>query len=49
MVVQQDFTTKKLTLAFQSGKRIELDKMESREFQDWFERKRKEVENEADL
>jgi len=40
MKVEQDFTSNlKFTLVFDSGKRIELDEGESKEFDEWFNRK----------
>lgn len=44
MQVEQDFTSRKLTLSFESGKRVELNQMESKEFERWFEQKGKEVD-----
>jgi len=44
MKVHTDFTTKKHTLVFETGlnsRRIELNKSESREFELWYEQKKK--------
>jgi hypothetical protein len=40
--VETDFTSKRHTLSFESGKRIELTKEESDELDDWYCRKLKE-------
>ena len=41
MQVEEDFTSGKLTLAFEEGKRVDLTKAESKEFEKWFNEKRK--------
>lgn len=42
MKVHEDFTSKRLTLVFDTSKRVELNKKESREFEKWYIDKRKE-------
>jgi len=45
MQVETDFTSKRHTLSFESGKRIDLTKEESNELDEWFYRKLKEKEH----
>lgn len=42
MQVYTDFTSGKHTLVFANGRRVELTKEESKEFEKWFEEKKKE-------
>jgi len=42
MKVHEDFTSKKLTLVFDSGKQVKLTREESKEFERWFLDKKKE-------
>ena len=39
MQVETEFTSGRHTLSFDSGKRVDLTKEESDEFEDWFNRK----------
>ncbi len=43
MIVETDFTSKRHTLVFES-RRINLDDSESREFESWFEQRRRDLE-----
>jgi len=43
MKTHRDFTSGKLTLVFDSGKDVNLTKVESNEFEQWFLEKNKEI------
>jgi len=42
MKVHEDFTSHELTLVFETGTKIELDQLESKEFEKWYLDKEKE-------
>jgi len=42
MKVHEDFSSKKLTLIFDEGRRLVLNKAESKEFEKWYLEKEKE-------